>query len=192
MQSKILTFAGSARRDSFNKKLIKIATDLVKRHEMDVTFIDLAAYPLPVYDGDLEEQSGLPENAHKLRDIFKSHQGILIASPEYNSSISPLLKNTIDWISRPQPDEPALICFKNKIFGLMSASPGGLGGLRGLVHVRSILGNIGGHVIPEQFALGNAMKQFNEHYELADESQLERIDVVVRQLIDTTRKLNII
>ncbi|MGI0008244.1 MAG: NADPH-dependent FMN reductase, partial [Nitrosopumilaceae archaeon] len=155
-QPKILAFAGSTRTDSFNKKLIKIATNGARDAGAEVTVIDLHDFPMPVYDGDLEQRDGLPATARKLKDLMLSHQGFLISSPEYNSSISGVLKNTIDWTSRQSQGEIPLACFKNKVAGLMSASPGGLGGLRGLVHVRAILENIGVLVIPEQIAVAKA------------------------------------
>src|SRR5574340_1703531 len=120
---------------------------------VDVTVIDLRDFAMPLYDGDLEQKEGLPSNALKLKDLMKSHHGFLISSPEYNSSISGVLKNTIDWASRQSDGEAPLACFNGKVAGIMSASPGGLGGLRGLVHVRAILENISVLVIPEQIAI---------------------------------------
>src|SRR5215475_5624821 len=135
---KVLCFAGSLRADSVNKKLAKVAVAAAKKHNAEVAFLDLKDYPLPIYDGDLEASSGLPENALKLKALFKAHDAFIIASPEYNSSISAALKNVIDWTSRPMENEKQLECFMGKVVGLMSASPGALGGLRGLVTVRSI------------------------------------------------------
>ena len=158
--AKILAFAGSARKDSFNKKLVKIAAEGAKAAGAEVTYLDFRDLPLPLFDEDLEAAEGLPENALKLKVMMKAHQGFLIACPEYNSSITPLLKNAIDWASRPEPGEPSLVCFKDKVAILISASPGGLGGLRGLVHVRSILSNIGVLVLPDQRAIGTAYHWF--------------------------------
>jgi chromate reductase, NAD(P)H dehydrogenase (quinone) len=132
----------------------------------------------------------LPANAIKFKALMKAHQGLLIACPEYNSSITPLLKNAIDWASRPEPNEPSLVCFKEKIAVLMSASPGGLGGLRGLVHVRSILGNIGVLVLPDQKAIGNSYQAFDEHGNLQDESQQQAIIQLGSKLAVVTAKLN--
>jgi chromate reductase len=146
-QSKILAFAGSTRTGSYNKKLVKLGVEAARKAGAEVTLIDLRDFPMPLYDGDLEERDGLPPNAVKLRKLFMEHQGLLLSCPEYNSSISGVLKNTIDWVSRPDPDKPdekPLICFSGKIVALLSASPGALGGLRGLVTVRSILGNLQG------------------------------------------------
>ncbi|MDX2231285.1 MAG: NAD(P)H-dependent oxidoreductase [Leptolyngbyaceae cyanobacterium bins.349] len=174
---KILAFAGSARTDSFNKKLVKIAAEGAKAAGAEVTYLDFRDLPLPLYDEDLETAEGLPENVLKLKSVMKASQGFLIACPEYNSSITPLLKNAIDWASRPEPGDPpmGLTCFRDKVAVIMSASPGGLGGLRGLGHVRSILENIGVLVLPDQKAVSNAYQAFDETGNLKDEKQ--RTDV---------------
>src|SRR3989338_7717589 len=186
---KILAFAGSTRIESFNKKLIKIAATGAKDAGADVTVIDLRDFQMPIYDGDLEIKDGLPSNAHKLKDLMLAHQGLLVASPEYNSSISGVLKNTIDWVSRQSEGEIPLACFKDKIAGLMSASPGGLGGLRGLVHVRAILGNIGVLVLPTQIAVSKAHEAFTEGGGLKDQKQEVRIKGLGTALAQTIAKL---
>lgn len=183
---KILAFAGSTRIDSFNKKLVKVAAAGAMENGADVTIIDLRDFAMPLYDGDLEQKEGLPSNARKLKDLMISHQGFLISSPEYNSSISGVLKNTIDWVSRPTEGEEPLACFKGKVAGIMSASPGGLGGLRGLVHVRAILENISVLVIPEQIAIAKAHEVFNTDGTLKDkkqEEQVKRIGASVAKLL---------
>jgi chromate reductase len=172
---KILAFAGSTRSDSFNKKLVKIAANGAIDAGVEVTFIDLRDFPMPLYDGDLEQREGLPANTRKLKDLMLAHQGFLISSPEYNSSISGVLKNMIDWTSRPSEGEPILVSFKNKVAGIMSASPGGFGGLRGLVHVRSILENIGVLVIPDQVAMPKAHEIFNSDGTMKDKTQEEQV-----------------
>jgi chromate reductase len=189
MKAKILVFAGSARKDSANKKLAHFATRQFDNKEIEVTFIDLADYPLPIYDGDLELME-FPENAKKLHSLFKSHQALLIAAPEYNSSVTPLLKNVIDWVSRGFDQEASMSAYKGKVAGLISASPGALGGLRGLVHLRSILGNIGVLVIPEQVALGSAFEAFDEQGELKDDGVVKRLNSLTRSLSSVTKKLN--
>lgn len=189
--AKILAFAGSARKDSVNKKLVKIAIKGAKAAGAEVTYLDFRDLPLPLYDEELEEAKGLPENALKLKALMKAHQGFLIACPEYNSSITPLLKNVIDWASRPEPGEPSLVCFKEKVAVLMSASPGGLGGLRGLIHVRSILSNIGVLVLPGQKAVGNAHQAFDENDNLQNEAQQVAIMRLGGKLTAVTAKLNI-
>ena len=188
--TKILAFAGSTRKDSFNKKLVKIAAEGAKANGAEVTYLDFRDLPLPLYDADLETSEGLPTNALRLKELMKAHQGFLIACPEYNSSITALLKNAIDWASRHETGESPLVCFTGKVAMLMSASPGGLGGLRGLVHVRSILGNIGVLVLPEQKTIGNAHQAFDENGNLKDRSQQESIEQLGNKLATVTAKLN--
>jgi chromate reductase, NAD(P)H dehydrogenase (quinone) len=161
MMPRILAFASSTRRESFNKKLVAIAAKGAREAGAQVTLIDLKDFPLPLFDQDLEAEQGMPENGKKLKKLFIDHDGLLIASPEYNSSFPAVLKNAIDWVSRPAPGEPSLVAFRGKVATLMSASPGALGGLRGLVHVRSILGNIGVIVLPDQIAVAQAHEAFN-------------------------------
>jgi len=187
---KILAFAGSTRTDSYNKKLVKISSIGATDAGADVTVIDLRDFPMPIYDGDLEQKDGLPSNARKLKDIMLSHQGFLISSPEYNSSISAVFKNTIDWTSRQSEGEIPLACFKNKVAGIMSASPGMLGGLRGLVHVRSILGNIGIIVLPDQIAIAKAHEAFNEDGTLKDKKQEDQVKKIGANVAKMLLKLN--
>jgi NAD(P)H-dependent FMN reductase len=186
---KLLCFAGSLRRDSFNKKLVKIAMAAAKDANADVTYLDLKEIPLPVFDEDLEKAEGLPENAKKLKQLMKNHQGFLISCPEYNSSITAALKNAIDWVSRPAPDEKQLECFMGKVAGLMAASPGALGGLRGLVTVRSILGNIGVIVIPDQVAIPKANEAFGDDGSLKDQKHQKQIQDVGTRVAEVTRRL---
>ena len=187
---KILAFAGSTRTDSYNKKLVKISSTGATEAGADVTIIDLRDFPMPIYDGDLEQKDGLPSNARKLKDLMLTHQGFLISSPEYNSSISAVFKNMIDWTSRQSEGEIPLACFKNKVAGIMSASPGMLGGLRGLVHVRSILGNIGIIVLPDQIAIAKAHEAFNEDDTLKDKKQEEQVKKIGANVAKILLKLN--
>jgi chromate reductase len=169
---RILAFGGSLRRDSFNQKLAAIATSGAREAGAEVTLIALRDFPMPVFDADLENSGGMPEAAKKLKALFREHHGLLIASPEYNSSITGALKNAIDWVSRQESeDEPPLSALSGKSAVLMSASPGGLGGLRGLVHVRAILGNIGITVLPDQVAVSKAHEAFTAEGSLADAKQ---------------------
>ncbi len=187
---KVLVFAGSTRRDSHNKKLARVAADAARAAGAEVTRIDLAELPMPLYDGDLEAREGVPPNARKFKDLMKAHQGLLIASPEYNSSISGVLKNTIDWASRQEPGEPPLACFHNKVAGLMAASPGALGGLRGLITLRSILGNISVLVVPEQLAVSKANDAFTPDGKLADAKQQASVEKIAGRVVSLLSKLN--
>ena len=180
--TKIIAFAGSTRKESFNKKLVKVAASAAEATGAEVTVIDLADYPLPLYDGDLEADSGLPENAAKLKKLFSEHDGLLLASPEYNGSISGVLKNTLDWLSRPGAVEGSVFAGKAAI--IMSASPGGLGGLRALPHVRQILNNLQMIVLPNQHALGFAGKEFNENGALVNEGSRSKVAALGRRLVE--------
>ncbi|WNZ25599.1 NAD(P)H-dependent oxidoreductase [Leptolyngbya sp. NK1-12] len=188
---RILAFAGSARKDSFNKRVVQIAANGARTAGADVTYLDFRDLPLPLYDQDLEAEQGIPENALKLKELMKSHQGLLIASPEYNSSVTPLLKNAIDWASRPVAGEAPLAAFADKVAGIMSASPGGLGGLRGLVHLRSILGNIRVLVLPEQVAVMKAHEAFNPDGTLKDPQQQQTVEQIGAKLAMVVAKLNV-
>ena len=190
MKPKILAFAGSTRTDSFNKKLVKIAAAGANEDGADVTIIDLRDFQMPPYDEDLEKKDGLPSSARKLKELMLSHHGLLISSPEYNSSISGVLKNTLDWTSRQSNGEPPLSCFKDKVAGLMSASPGGLGGLRGLVHVRAILENMGVLVIPKQIAISKAHEVFNSDGSMKDPKQEKQVKSIGANLSKILQKLN--
>ena len=186
---RILALAGSARRESLNKQLALAAARVVEESGLPCTWLDLADYPLPIYDGDLEEAEGLPPNVIRLKQLFSEHAGLLIASPEYNSSISPLLKNLIDWVSRSEAGAPDISPYHNKVAALVSASPGSLGGLRGLVSVRSILGNIGVTVIPEQYALRQAHMAFDADGKLAKESDRGHLRGVTDSLVRVVSRL---
>ena len=189
---KILAFAGSAREGSFNKKLARVAAAYAEAAGAEVQFIDLKDYPMPLYNQDLEAESGLPETVLQFKALLKEHHGWIIACPEYNGSITPLLKNAIDWASRSEPGEAplALTCFQGKVAALLATSPGGLGGLRGLVHVRAILEGIGVTVIPQQKAMGGVYDAFDQAGQLKDEKQAEAVRAIAQRLVEVTAKLN--
>lgn len=189
MAVKVLAFAGSLRAGSFNKLLVKQAMEGARAAGADVTYLDLRDLPLPIFDEDLEKSGGLPPNARTLKDLLIGHQALLISSPEYNSSISAALKNAIDWASRPVPGEKPMACFAGKIAGIMAASPGALGGLRGLVHLRAILGNIQTLVIPEQIAIVKAHEAFAADGTLKDAKQAETVRGIGAKVAALTQKL---
>lgn len=186
---KILAFAGSTRIDSYNKKLVQIAAAGAKAAGAEVTYIDLRDIPMPLFDEDLEKE-GIPNNVRKFKDLMLENQGLLIASPEYNSSITAVLKNAIDWASRPTPTEARLSCFVNKVAAIMSTATGGLGGLRGLVHLRSILGNINVIVLPDQVTIPNALTAFNLDGNLTDGEKQKAVENLGKNLVEIVAKLN--
>jgi chromate reductase, NAD(P)H dehydrogenase (quinone) len=185
---KVLAFAGSLRKASWNKKLVRIAAEAVRAAGGEVTLVELNDFPLPIFDEDSEARDGLPENARKLKDLMLAHQGFLISSPEYNSSITPLVKNTIDWTSRGRPGETPLACYAGKTAVLISASPGALGGMRALVHLRAILGNIGTLVLPATISIAKAPEAFAEDGSLKDKNQQQKIEKLAAGLVAFLRK----
>jgi chromate reductase, NAD(P)H dehydrogenase (quinone) len=186
---KILVFAGSIRAGSFNQRLAALATKELVLADVDVTRISLADYPLPIYDADLETQSGVPDNAVKLKRMFQAHRGVFIASPEYNASVTPLLKNAIDWVSRVREgNEVPLAAYKRRVFALAAASNGSLGGYRSLMALRQILElGCGAIVLPEQVAVREAANAFNDDDSLRDERAAKALSVVLERLIETAR-----
>ncbi len=186
---RLLAFAGSLRRDSFNKRLVPLAAKGAREAGAEVTVLDLRDYPLPVFDQDLEAAEGMPEKGRQLKQLMVEHDGFLIASPEYNSSITAVLKNAIDWASRSAPGEPPLVAFRGKAAALLSASPGNLGGLRGLVHLRSILGNIGVYLLPDQVAVPRAHEAFGPDGNLKDAKQQAAVEELGRSLAMFLTKL---
>ena len=189
-QPKILAFAGSLRKDSLNKKLVKVAVKGAQEAGAEVTLIDLKDYPMPIYDQDIEDTTGIPENALKLKKLMLSHDGFLISCPEYNSSMPAVLKNLIDWTSRiSEPNEVYLCCFIDKGVGLLSASPGGFGGMRGLVHVRSMFGNIFSYVIPQQKSVSSASDAFDDAGNLKDPKAQADAMNVGRKLAEFLKKV---
>ncbi|MCE9544574.1 MAG: NAD(P)H-dependent oxidoreductase [Planctomycetia bacterium] len=184
---RILALAGSTRRDSFNKRLLRIAVEAARQAGAEVTIIDLKDLALPLFDQDDEAERGLPLGALELKRQMATHQGLLISAPEYNSSITGVLKNAIDWASRvATPDEPALSSFRGKVAAIISASPGALGGLRGLVHLRSILSNINVLVLPEQKSIMKAYEAFEPDGKLKnaqDQQAVERIGAGLAKLL---------
>lgn len=177
---RILAFGGSLRRDSFNQKFAAVAAAGAREAGAEVTLIALRDFPLPVFDQDLEDAEGMPAAAKALKQLFREHDGLLIAA----------LKNALDWVSRAETDdEPPLAASTGKTAALCAASPGALGGLRGLVHVRAILGNIGVTVLPDQVAVSKAHEAFAADGTLSDEKQAARVHKLGAQLARHLTKL---
>ena len=173
---KILALSGSLRRESYNQKLAALLAEGARSAGAEVTLVSLRDFPLPLFDEDLEAAEGKPEAAKQLKKLFAAHDGLIITSPEYNSSLTAALKNAIDWVSRSDSsDEPFLSALAGKTAVISAASPGGLGGLRGLVHLRAILGNIGITVLPDQLAIGSAHSVFQADGTITDEAMSKRV-----------------
>ncbi|MEQ1621849.1 MAG: NAD(P)H-dependent oxidoreductase [Methylococcales bacterium] len=187
--AKILAFSGSTRIDSFNQKLVRIAATGAEQAGAQVTIISLADFPMPVFNQDLEAAEGMPASAKQFKQLLIEHDGFLIASPEYNSAFSPLLKNAIDWASRREGDEPPLLAYRGKLASILAASPGALGGLRGLVFLRLVLGNIGVNVLPDQYALALASQAFDADNQLIDKAVENTVKNLGAVLAKTASKL---
>ncbi|WP_293370850.1 NAD(P)H-dependent oxidoreductase [Nevskia sp.] len=168
MTIKILALSGSQRAGSSNSLLVRAAAAGAEAEGAHITVLDWAAYDMPLYDPDREKAEGFPDAVLRFKALLRAHQGFLIASPEYNGSLTPLLKNAIDWASRPAAGEPPMACYKHKVIGLLSTSPGVFGGVTGLVHLRAILSRLGSFVIPEQYPVGEAGKLFDESGAMRD------------------------
>jgi chromate reductase len=186
---KILVFAGSIRTGSFNARLAALAAKELALLNADPTRISLVDFALPLYDGDSEAASGPPQNAVKLKRLFGIHHGVFIASPEYNASITPLLKNTLDWISRVrEPPEPPLAAYRQRVFALGAASNGTYGGYRSLIALRQVLElGCGAMVLPEQIAVNEAATAFDDLDNLREERHAQKLRSVLGQLVAAAR-----
>jgi NAD(P)H-dependent FMN reductase len=181
---RLLFFAGSARAGSYNKRVARLGATIAEANGIPATFLDLGDYPMPIYNGDLEAAEGQPDNAKKLKAVMEAHAGILIVSPEYNASITPLLKNTLDWVSHVQgPGEAKLQVYKTRVFALASASRGGMGGLRSLTTVRQVLElGLGALVLPDQFAVPRVHEAFGDDGHLKNKESQENFKSLIQKL----------
>jgi NAD(P)H-dependent FMN reductase len=186
---RILAFSGSARRDSFNQRLVEHASRVATTLGADVTVVNLRDFPMPLMNQDLEKESGLPTEAARLKQLLIEHDGLLISAPEYNSSVTPLLKNALDWVSRRVGEEPSMIAYRGKTAALLSASPGRLGGLRGLSHLRPILNNLGVLVLPGQVSVASAGEAFAADGELVNAFYVKAVAELVERLVGTLGRL---
>ena len=183
MTTRILVFSGSARSGSHNKQLASAAAQALQTAGADATLIDLADFPMPIYNADLEAKEGVPASARELKALFVAHNALLISSPENNASVTALLKNTLDWVSRPDVVHDGRIPYRNKVAALVAASPGAIGGLRGLVHLRAILQTLGVLVLSEQFALSRAHEAFAADGKLIDAKHQVTLDGMAKRLV---------
>lgn len=186
---RIIALAGSLRRGSYNKMLVKMAAKAARKAYAEVSYIDLRDYPLPIFDQDLEDEHGLPENGRRLKDLFLENDGLLISSPENNSSFSAVLKNTLDWLSRPVDGYPPLECFEGKVAALLAASPGRLGGMRGLSQLRLVLTSLKVLVLPEQVAVSQAHKAFDADENLEDSGRRTSVESLAEKLVSLLQKM---
>lgn len=181
--SQVLVFAGSTREASVNKKLAIQAADIASSLGAKVTYIDLKDYPIPLYDGDLEDREGMPANAKTIRRLIVQNQALIIASPNHNGSVSAVLKNVIDWATRGENGGDARDVFKGKKFAIMSASPGPSGGSAGLPHLESIIGKLGGIVMSKKVAIPKAYEAFDENGLLKNQKQRDELKQEIQQLL---------
>ncbi len=186
---RVLVFAGSAREGSYNKKLALLAANALQAAGAEATFADLSQYPMPLYDADLESAHGLPESVVSLKELFRTHTALLIASPENNASVTALLKNTLDWVSRPAASEPGIALYQGKVAAIVAASPGALGGLRGLTHLREILQTLGVLVLPGQLAISKAGDAFDESGALIDPRSQKSLEQITAKLVRVASRL---
>ena len=187
---RLLFFAGSTREGSYNRKLAALAHHIAEANGIEAVLVGLKDYPMPIYNGDLEAKEGPPERARAFKALLAEYQGVFIASPEYNSSVSPLLKNTLDWVTRVRAKgETGLEVFKTRVFAISGASPGYYGTMRSLLHLRQILEvGIGANVIPQQIAVPRAMDAFDSDGSLNDKAQQDLCKSVVEALAIAARK----
>ena len=187
---RLLFFAGSTREGSYNKKLAQLGRHIAEANGIEAVFVDLKDYPMPLYNGDLEAKEGPPEKAREFKALLGEYQGVFIASPEYNSSVAPLLKNTLDWVTRvTEEDLNGPKMFRSRVFAIAGSSPGYYGGARCLLHLRQVLAvGMGALVIPQQFSLPRAGEAFDADGHLKDKKQQEMLKGVVEALAVAARK----
>jgi chromate reductase, NAD(P)H dehydrogenase (quinone) len=187
---KILVIPGSLRTGSLNARLAAAAAYQFAQAGAEVTRLSLGDFPLPIYDGDLQTKSGVPKNAVNLKRMMSAHHGVLIVTPEYNSSVPPLVKNTIDWVTRVQDaHETRGQIFRQRAFAIASASEGRLGGTRCLTALRLILSACHATVIPNQLALSFADQAYDDMDRLKHPADIEALNALVRQLIDVSQHM---
>ena len=191
--TKLLIFAGSTRQASFNRKLAHAAASQARAAGADVTLVELADFDIPIYNADLEAK-GTPPDVMRLKQLMFEHPAWIICSPEYNGSYTALLKNTIDWASSPVKSDPAwqdgFKSFNGKVVGVLSASPGAMGGLRSQSHLVPLLLNMQCWVAPKTFALGKAGEAFDAEGKLISEFHVKQLQAVIDQVVLASGRLS--
>ncbi len=188
MATRILVFAGSTRSGALSAKLAALAAKELALAEGEVTLISLADYPLPLYDGDHEDSHGVPENATRLARLIAASKGVFIATPEYNHSLPPLLKNAIDWVSRHR--HTGSLAYRRKVYAIGSTSDGQFGGTRALAELRKVLlTGLGAIILPDRIEIPRAQEAFDEAGELIDERQAKHLKTVCRNFVDLASRL---
>jgi len=195
MSIRILGIAGSTRRESLNRKLLHVAlrgAESAESIDVEIEHLDLRDLAIPLYDGDSETSQGMPDGVRRLREALKLSDGVIIASPEYNGSMTAVLKNAIDWTSRPDPqfpEDPRMVAWRGKAAGIISTSPGGLGGVRGLDHLRAVLNHMGMAVVTLQAAIPAGHEAFHDNGSILDASQHAEVESVGRAVAERASSL---
>jgi chromate reductase, NAD(P)H dehydrogenase (quinone) len=189
MKPRILAFSGSLREHSLNKRVLKTAIKGAEKAGAEVTYVDLRDYPMPIYNPDEEEEKGMNENALRFQELLSQHDGLLIASPEYNGSLPAVLKNAIDWASRQNDQYPRSRVFSGKVAAMITASPGSFGGVRSLAHLRGVLTSVGVNVLPAEIAVSFAGSKFDvDGDEMTDEKMRQTLEGLGASLVEMLRK----
>jgi chromate reductase, NAD(P)H dehydrogenase (quinone) len=188
MKPRILVLTGSARLDSVHRKLARQTVEALQNAGAEATLADLRDFPMPIYDGDLEAGEGIPKAAKELKELARRHDGFAIASPEYNGSFPALLKNALDWMSRPEPGERPLEVFRGKVAALLSASPGPGGGRRGLHQLRELLEMMMVHVVPQELAIARSSAALDAAGHLVRSEDLASLEDLAEALAQAARK----
>jgi NAD(P)H-dependent FMN reductase len=191
---KILAFAGSLREHALSKRVLKTAIKGAEKAGAEVTYVDLRDYPMPIYNLDEHVKNGFDEHALKFQGLLTEHDGFLISSPEYNGSLPAALKNAIDWGSRPSDKYPRSGVFYGKVAAIMASSPGSLGGIRSLFHLRGVLTSVSVNVLPQEIAVTFAEDKFvGDNEEMTDaemKSRLEELGALLVEMLKRTRSQN--
>ncbi len=186
---RILAFASSLRQHSFNKRVLKVAVNGAEKAGAEVTYIDLNDFPMPIYNADDQEKNGFSKQTLRLQELLSRHDGFLIATPSYNGSLPAVLKNVIDWTSRPNEMYQKADIYPGKVAAIMSASPGSLGGVRALAHLRDVLTSVKVHVLPSEVAVPFVGDKFDGNgAEMVDDQMKKSLENLGTSVVEMLRK----